>query len=98
MVMVVGNCDSFPYSRVQYLWELGAEVRVHRNDERTVGEVMAERPDRLVISPGPCDPDQAGISLALIAAAAAARTPLLGVCLGHQSIGQAFGGGVGRAP
>jgi anthranilate synthase component 2 len=97
MVIVIDNYDSFTYNLVQYLWELGAEVRVYRNDEKTVAQVMAERPERLVISPGPCDPDQAGISLALIGAAAAARTPLLGVCLGHQSIGQAFGGVVERA-
>ncbi len=97
MVIVIDNYDSFTYNLVQYLWELGAQVTVYRNDERTVAEVMAEKPDRLLISPGPCDPDQAGISLELIAAAATARVPLLGVCLGHQSIGQAFGGKVERA-
>jgi len=97
MVIVIDNYDSFTYNLVQYLWELGAEVTVWRNDEKTVAEVMAARPERIVISPGPCTPTEAGISLALITAAAAARTPLLGVCLGHQSIGQAFGGVVERA-
>lgn len=97
MVIVIDNYDSFTYNLVQYLWELGAEVTVYRNDEKTVAEVLAERPDHLVISPGPCTPTEAGISLALITAAAAARVPLLGVCLGHQSIGQAFGGVVERA-
>ncbi len=97
MVIVIDNYDSFTYNLVQYLWELGAEVTVYRNDERTAEQVIAERPDRIVISPGPCTPNEAGISLAVIAAAAAARTPLLGVCLGHQSIGQAFGGVVERA-
>jgi len=97
MVIVIDNYDSFTYNLVQYLWELGAEVTVWRNDEKTVAEVMAARPQRIVISPGPCTPTEAGISLGLITAAAAARTPLLGVCLGHQSIGQAFGGVVERA-
>jgi len=97
MVIVIDNYDSFTWNLVQYLWELGAEVRVYRNDEKTVDAVMAERPDQLVISPGPCTPNEAGISLTLITAAATAGTPLLGVCLGHQSIGQAFGGIVERA-
>ena len=97
MLTVIDNYDSFTYNLVQYLWELGAEVRVYRNDEKTAAEVVAERPDRLLISPGPCSPTEAGISLDLIAAAAVARIPLFGVCLGHQSIGQAFGGTVRRA-
>ncbi len=98
MLIVIDNYDSFTYNLVQYLWELGAQVTVYRNDERTVEQVMAERPSHIVISPGPCTPNEAGISLALIAAAARSGTPLLGVCLGHQSIGQAFGGVVKRAP
>jgi len=97
MVIVIDNYDSFTYNLVQYLWELGAQVTVYRNDEKTVADVMGERPDRIVISPGPCTPTEAGISLALITAAAAQRVPLLGVCLGHQAIGQAFGGVVERA-
>ena len=97
MLIVIDNYDSFTYNLVQYFWELGAELKVYRNDERTVEQVMAERPERLVISPGPCSPTEAGISLNLILAAAKAGVPLLGVCLGHQSIGQAFGGVVRRA-
>ncbi len=97
MITVIDNYDSFTWNLVQYLWELGAEVKVYRNDERTVAEVIAERPSHLLISPGPCSPNEAGISLALIPAAAQAGLPLLGVCLGHQSIGQAFGGVVRRA-
>ncbi len=97
MITVIDNYDSFTWNLVQYLWELGAEVKVYRNDERSVAEVIAERPSHLLISPGPCSPNEAGISLALIPAAAQAGLPLLGVCLGHQSIGQAFGGVVRRA-
>jgi anthranilate synthase component 2 len=97
MLTVIDNYDSFTWNLVQYFWELGAEVRVYRNDERTVEQVLAERPSHVVVSPGPCSPTEAGISLALIAAAARAGVPLLGVCLGHQSIGQAFGGVVRRA-
>ncbi|MBA3685135.1 MAG: aminodeoxychorismate/anthranilate synthase component II [Planctomycetes bacterium] len=97
MIVVIDNYDSFTYNLVQYLWELGAEVTVWRNDEKTADEVLAAKPEHIVISPGPCTPNEAGISLKLIAAAAAARIPLLGVCLGHQSIGQAFGGVVERA-
>ena len=97
MLTVIDNYDSFTFNLVQYLWELGAEVRVYRNDERTVAEVMAERPSHVLISPGPCSPTEAGISLELITACAASGTPLFGVCLGHQSIGQAFGGIVRRA-
>jgi anthranilate synthase component II len=97
MIAVSDNYDSFTWNLVQYLWELGAEVQVWRNDEKTVAEVMAAKPSQVVISPGPCTPNEAGICLDLIAAAAKARTPLLGVCLGHQAIGQAFGGKVERA-
>ena len=97
MLIVIDNYDSFTYNLVQYLWELGAEVTVYRNDERTVEQGMAQKPDHLVISPGPCTPTEAGISLELIRAAASQGTPLLGVCLGHQAIGQAFGGVVERA-
>lgn len=97
MLTVIDNYDSFTYNLVQYLWELGAEVRVYRNDEKTASEVVAEAPDRILISPGPCSPSEAGISLAVIAEAAKHGVPLLGVCLGHQSIGQAFGGVVRRA-
>ncbi len=97
MITVIDNYDSFTFNLVQYLWELGAELRVYRNDEKTVEEVLAEQPDKILISPGPCDPDQAGISVALIQAVADKGIPLLGVCLGHQSIGQAFGGKVEHA-
>ena len=97
MVIVIDNYDSFTFNLVQYLWELGATVTVHRNDETTPEAVVAARPDHILISPGPCTPNEAGISLALIAQAARHRIPLLGVCLGHQSIGQAFGGVVERA-
>jgi len=97
VVIVIDNYDSFTFNLVQYLWELGAEVTVYRNDERTAAQVIAERPDRILISPGPCTPNEAGISLELIRLAAGAGVPLLGVCLGHQAIGQAFGGVVERA-
>ena len=97
MIIVIDNYDSFTWNLVQYLWELGAEVEVYRNDELTVEQVMAKKPERLLISPGPCSPTEAGISLALILAAAKTRMPLFGVCLGHQAIGQAFGGVVRRA-
>jgi anthranilate synthase/aminodeoxychorismate synthase-like glutamine amidotransferase len=97
VVIVIDNYDSFTFNLVQYLWELGAAVTVHRNDETTPEAVVAARPDHILISPGPCTPNEAGISLALIAQAARHRIPLLGVCLGHQAIGQAFGGVVERA-
>jgi anthranilate synthase/aminodeoxychorismate synthase-like glutamine amidotransferase len=97
MITVIDNYDSFTYNLVQYLWELGAEVTVYRNDERTVAQVMAEKPSHILISPGPCSPSEAGISIDVIKAAAETGTPLFGVCLGHQSIGQAFGGIVRRA-
>jgi anthranilate synthase component 2 len=96
MVLMIDNYDSFTYNLVQYLGELGAEVRVLRNDEASVAEALALGPERIVISPGPCTPDEAGISVALIQAAAG-RVPVLGVCLGHQSIGRAFGGEVIKA-
>ncbi|GHA10325.1 anthranilate synthase component 2 [Arenicella chitinivorans] len=93
MLVMIDNYDSFTYNLVQYLGELGEEVKTFRNDEITVGEIEALNPDRIMISPGPCTPDQAGISLAAIAHFAG-KLPLFGVCLGHQSIGQAFGGKV----
>jgi anthranilate synthase component II len=97
MLLLIDNYDSFTYNLVHYLGELGAEVTVRRNDALDVQAAMALRPRGIVLSPGPCDPDRAGICLPLIAAAAEARMPLLGVCLGHQAIGQAFGGRVVRA-
>lgn len=96
MLLLIDNYDSFTYNLVHYLGELGADVAVHRNDALNVQQAMALRPDAIVLSPGPCDPAQAGICLALTAAAADTRTPLLGVCLGHQTIGEAFGGKVVR--
>jgi anthranilate synthase component 2 len=96
MVLMIDNYDSFTYNLVQYLGELGAEVQVRRNDEISVDDALALNPDRIVISPGPCTPDEAGISVPLIQAAAG-RVPLLGVCLGHQSIGRAFGGEIIKA-
>jgi anthranilate synthase/aminodeoxychorismate synthase-like glutamine amidotransferase len=97
MVLVVDNYDSFTYNLVQYLGELGAEVFVRRNDQLTVAEVEAMGPERIVISPGPCTPKEAGISVELVRRLAA-KTPILGVCLGHQAIGSAFGGEIVRAP
>ncbi len=96
MLLLIDNYDSFTYNLVHYFGELGADVVVRRNDALNVQEAMALNPAAIVLSPGPCDPDQAGICLALTAAAAETRTPLLGVCLGHQTIGQAFGGKVVR--
>jgi anthranilate synthase component 2 len=98
MFLLIDNYDSFTYNLVHYLGEEGAEVVVMRNDALTADDAMALKPQGIVLSPGPCDPDRAGICLELIGKAAAARTPLLGVCLGHQAIGQAFGGKVIRAP
>ena len=95
MILVIDNYDSFTYNLVQYLGEMGQQVEVRRNDEITVEEVEAMNPDRIVISPGPCTPTEAGISVELIQRFAG-RVPILGVCLGHQSIGQAFGGDVIR--
>ena len=96
MIFVLDNYDSFTYNLVQYLGELGAEVEVRRNDQVTVDEIEALRPERIVISPGPCTPQDAGISIELIRRLAG-KVPLLGVCLGHQAIGAAFGGKVVRA-
>ena len=96
MLLLIDNYDSFTYNLVHYLGELGADVTVRRNDALDVQAVMAMRPAAIVLSPGPCDPAQAGICLPLTLAAAEARIPLLGVCLGHQTIGEAFGGRVIR--
>ena len=96
MVLVIDNYDSFTYNLVQYLGELGADVRVFRNDAITLDEVASMKPDHIVVSPGPCTPSEAGISVPLIKRFAGA-IPILGVCLGHQAIGQAFGGRVVRA-
>jgi anthranilate synthase component 2 len=96
MLLLIDNYDSFTYNLVHYLGELGADVVVRRNDALDVQQAMAMRPSGILLSPGPCDPDQAGICLGLTLAAAETRTPLMGVCLGHQTIGQAFGGKVVR--
>jgi anthranilate synthase component 2 len=96
MILVIDNYDSFTYNLVHYLNELGAETLVHRNDQITVAEALGTRPQGVLLSPGPCTPNEAGICLSLIEAAPA-DLPILGVCLGHQSIGQAFGGTVVRA-
>ena len=96
MLLLIDNYDSFTYNLVHYLGELGTDVEVRRNDALNVQEAMALKPEAIVLSPGPCDPDHAGICLALTLAAAETKTPLLGVCLGHQTIGQAFGGKVVR--
>ena len=97
MLLLIDNYDSFTWNLVHYLGDLGAEVKVVRNDALDVAGALALKPQGIVLSPGPCDPDQAGICLPMVTAAAEARVPLLGVCLGHQSIGQAFGGRVIRA-
>jgi len=97
MILLIDNYDSFTWNLVHYLGELGARVEVRRNDALSVAEALAMAPAGIVLSPGPCDPDQAGICLPLTLAAAQAGVPLLGVCLGHQTIGQAFGGRVVRA-
>jgi anthranilate synthase component 2 len=96
MILMIDNYDSFTYNLVQYLGELGAEVQTHRNDQITVKEIAALKPSHIVLSPGPCTPNEAGICLELIEKLAG-RFPILGVCLGHQCIGQAFGGKVVRA-
>ena len=96
MILMIDNYDSFTYNIVQYLSELGAEVVVHRNDEINIEQIKALAPDKIVISPGPCTPNEAGISMAVVEAFAG-QLPILGVCLGHQSIGQVFGGEVVRA-
>lgn len=97
MLLLIDNYDSFTYNLVHYLGELGVEVVVRRNDAIDVQEAMAMNPAGIMLSPGPCDPAQAGICLALTTAAARTQTPLIGVCLGHQTIGEAFGGRVVRA-
>jgi len=97
MILMIDNYDSFTYNLVQYLGELGAEIEVRRNDQTTLEEVERMSPERIVISPGPKTPNEAGVCLELIKRFAGAR-PILGVCLGHQAIGQAFGGKVIRAP
>jgi anthranilate synthase/aminodeoxychorismate synthase-like glutamine amidotransferase len=96
MVLMIDNYDSFTWNLVQYLRELGAEVRVFRNDALGTGDIAGMRPDSIVISPGPCTPSEAGVSLATIREFSG-KVPILGVCLGHQAIGQAFGGEVGHA-
>ena len=96
MLLMIDNYDSFTYNVVQYLGELGADVHVVRNDEISVADIDALAPEKIVISPGPCTPNEAGISMAVIKAYAG-KLPLLGICLGHQSIGQVFGGEVVRA-
>ncbi|WP_449302348.1 anthranilate synthase component II [Pseudoxanthomonas mexicana] len=96
MLLMIDNYDSFTYNLVQYLQSLGAEVKVVRNDAMTVDEIATLAPERIVISPGPCTPNEAGVSLEIIERLGA-NTPILGVCLGHQSIGQAYGGHVIRA-
>ncbi|GAA6202233.1 aminodeoxychorismate/anthranilate synthase component II [Aquicoccus sp. SU-CL01552] len=97
MLLLIDNYDSFTYNLVHYLGELGAKVVPRRNDALSVQEALDMGPEGILLSPGPCDPDKAGICLALTEAAASRRIPLLGVCLGHQTIGQAFGGKVVRA-
>ncbi|RTL88438.1 anthranilate synthase component II [Ancylobacter rudongensis] len=98
MILLIDNYDSFTWNLVHYIGGLGAEVEVRRNDTLTVDEAMALKPEAIVISPGPATPNEAGISCALIARAAAEGVPVFGVCLGHQAIGQVFGGDVVRAP
>lgn len=97
MLLLIDNYDSFTYNLVHHLGALGAQVEICRNDTLSVAEAMAKRPAGIVLSPGPCAPAQTGICLELTAAAAQARVPLLGVCLGHQTLGEAFGGKVVRA-
>ena len=97
MLLLIDNYDSFTWNLVHYAAETGAEVRVVRNDEMDAAAAMALDPSAVLLSPGPCDPDRAGICLAMVRACAEARLPLLGVCLGHQAIGQAFGGRIVRA-
>ena len=96
MILMIDNYDSFTYNLVQYLGELGADIRVHRNDEITLEQIEALQPERIVVSPGPCTPEQAGVSVDVIRRFAG-KIPILGVCLGHQSVGVAFGGEVIKA-
>ena len=97
MILVIDNYDSFTFNLVQFLGELGAELEVRRNDKITIAEIEALAPERIVISPGPCTPNEAGVSLSVVRELGG-KFPILGVCLGHQAIGQAFGGKVIRAP
>jgi len=97
MILLLDNYDSFTYNLAQYLGELGCEVEVHRNDKISVEEIARRKPERIVISPGPCTPQEAGISIELIQRLAG-KFPILGVCLGHQALGAAFGGKIIRAP
>jgi anthranilate synthase/aminodeoxychorismate synthase-like glutamine amidotransferase len=98
MILLIDNYDSFTFNLYHFLGDLGAQIEVRRNDSLTVQEALDLKPEAILLSPGPCTPNEAGICLPLIEAAAATRTPLMGVCLGHQAIGQAFGGVVERAP
>jgi len=98
MLLLIDNYDSFTYNLVHFLGDVGARCEVFRNDQISVADAMKMAPEGIVLSPGPCDPDKAGICLALVEAAAKAEVPLFGVCLGHQSIGQAFGAKIVRAP
>ncbi len=98
MILLIDNYDSFTFNLVQFFGDLGAECVVKRNDALSAQDVLAMQPEAVVLSPGPCTPNEAGICLDMVAAAAEAKLPLFGVCLGHQSIGQAFGGQVVRAP
>ena len=98
MFLLIDNYDSFTYNLFHFLGELGAEIEVRRNDKITAAEAVAMKPQGIILSPGPCDPDRAGVCLSLTALAAEKNIPLLGVCLGHQTIGQVFGGKVVRAP
>ena len=97
MILLLDNYDSFTYNLAQYLGELGCQLEVHRNDKISVEEIVRRKPERIVISPGPCTPQEAGISVELIEKLAG-RFPILGVCLGHQAVGAAFGGKIVRAP
>ncbi len=97
MILVIDNYDSFTYNLVQYLGELGADMAIHRNDQLTLQQIKRLKPERIVLSPGPCTPKEAGICVPLVKALAG-KLPILGVCLGHQSIAEAFGGKVVRAP
>ncbi|MHB9029447.1 MAG: anthranilate synthase component II [Candidatus Latescibacterota bacterium] len=97
MILMIDNFDSFTYNLVQYMGELGADLQVFRNNRITVEEIERKRPEKIVVSPGPCTPNEAGVSVEVIRAFSG-KVPILGVCLGHQSIGQAFGGKVIRAP
>ena len=97
MILVIDNYDSFTYNLVQYMGELGADLEIFRNDKITIEEIKARKPEKIVISPGPCTPHEAGISVKVIKSFSG-EVPILGVCLGHQSIGQAFGGKIVQAP